>query len=86
MKQGLPWTRRISRAVFAGLAVWLILGVPFVIASDQDIRAVLSKHDWSSYLFRALVFDVAKGFGLGCIFLILALLLSRTSVQGYSLA
>ena len=80
MKEVLPWTRRIPRAIFLGIAGWFILSVPFFIVFEESARTALWKHDPSDVLFRELGRLAAKAFGVGAAFLVLALLLGKANL------
>ena len=81
MKEVLPWTARIIRGIFLGIASWLILSVPFFLFFEQSARAALLKHDPSDILFRAFVKSSAKSLGMGIAFLVLAWLVGKAMVS-----
>jgi hypothetical protein len=77
VKQPLPWTRKIARAIYLGLSVVWTVPSLLILALDADSRALLVKHDWSNHLFRLYAAALAAPLGMAVGFAVLVFLVGK---------
>ena len=77
MKQSLPWTRRIARAIYLGLSVVWVVPSLLILTLDADSRSLLVKHDWSNHLFRLYAAALGAPLGMALGFVVLAFLVGK---------
>ena len=82
MKQPLPWTRRIPRAVYLRLSAFSVVPFLLILALDAHSRALLVKHDWSNHLFRLYAGGLLAPLGMALGFVILAFLVGKPGILG----
>jgi len=77
LTNGLPVTRRIARAIFAGVGAIAVLLSFAPFAADPDARYLLVHRNWRDVEFRSLLEGVFGSFVAGCLLLACALLISK---------
>ena len=77
MRQSLPWTRRIARAVYLALSVVWVLPTLLILVLDADGRTLLLTHDWSDHLFRLYVAALTAPLGMAVVFVALAVVVAK---------